>query len=467
MVENNIIPLLNKYLEDTTKPDNNYWLAYEYEKAGQNAAALSFYLRCAELSKDRDLVYECLIKTWLMMHKTKKRPWFEKQQLLTAITQNPKRPEAYYLLSTLHESEKEWKECYYYASTGLELCDFNLPKLRTDITYPGDFALPMQKAFSSWYVGRREQCKELWLQLYNRSDIYGRYKELAKENIDHFDLEINEHDDKKLDIVLQGKYSDYVLETAEHYLELNFINKVIISCWVDDNIPVNNNPRISYIQNHYPKVNGTGNRNLQIVSSYNGLKYATTEFAIKMRNDQKYDHQSMVNMYNFFFKNKQKVLNFENDESRPKNRILTAGNFYAFPFHPRDHIFWGNREDLLDLFNTPLEDLGIEDKVNMKREDYWKYYDCYIRTESYIGSHYCSNFDERIKKWLLKPDEYLYDNSANYNEALELSESITKKIFKSFPKEGIDLEWNKYGWEKYPYEDQYNIHQERWDEDGY
>ena len=69
MVENNIIPLLNKYLEDTTKPDNNYWLAYEYEKAGQNAAALSFYLRCAELSKDRDLVYECLIKTWLMMHK--------------------------------------------------------------------------------------------------------------------------------------------------------------------------------------------------------------------------------------------------------------------------------------------------------------------------------------------------------------------------------------------------------------
>ena len=41
----------------------------------------------------------------------------------------------------------------------------------------------------------------------------------------------------KLDIVLQGPYSDYALDTAYQYLDLNFVNEVIISCWEDDIVP--------------------------------------------------------------------------------------------------------------------------------------------------------------------------------------------------------------------------------------
>ena len=96
MVEQNIQPLLDQYVQNPTDPKVNYWLAWEYEKIGLNAAALSYYLRCAELSEDKDLIYECLIKTWYCVSKSKRRPWYEMQQLLTAITQNPKRPEAYY-----------------------------------------------------------------------------------------------------------------------------------------------------------------------------------------------------------------------------------------------------------------------------------------------------------------------------------------------------------------------------------
>ena len=59
------------------------------------------------------------------------------------------------------------------------------------------------------------------------------------------------------------------------------------------------------------------------------------------------------------------------------------------------------------------------------------------------------------------------DDSSNYNEALELSNKLTKKIFKSFPKEGINLEWDKYNWKKYPYDNQYTQFHERWHEDGY
>ena len=466
MVESKLQPFIDKYINDPSNPDTNYWLAYEYEKIGQNAAALSYYLRCAEISEDKDLVYECLLKTWLMLHRTKRRPWYEHKQLLTAITYYPKRPEAYYLLSILHEKKEEWKECFYYASVGLELCDFDLPDLRTGVEYPGDFALLLQKAFSSWYVGQREYSKKLWLETYNHPNISPKFKELAKDNLAKFNL-LNYDNNEKVDIILQGKYSEYSLETAKQYLKLPFVDNIIISCWVDDNIPTDNFSNIKFIKNKYPSSNGTGNRNLQLVSSLNGVKNSTSTFVVKMRNDQRYDNESMQKMYNFFNENKQKKISYENDNSFPKNRILVAGNFYAFPFHPRDHVFWGNREDLIELFDIPLEQSSIEERVKMKREDYWKYYDCYIRTESYIGSHYCSNFDERIKKWLLKPELYLYDDSSNYNEALELSNKLTKKIFKSFPKEGINLEWDKYNWKKYPYDNQYTQFHERWHEDGY
>ena len=33
---------LDKYLQDPTNPDLNYWLGYEYEKIGQYASAHSY-----------------------------------------------------------------------------------------------------------------------------------------------------------------------------------------------------------------------------------------------------------------------------------------------------------------------------------------------------------------------------------------------------------------------------------------
>ena len=90
MVKNNIKPYLDNYIQDPINPEFNYWLGYEYEKIGQYASALSYYLRGAELSNDENLTYDCLLKTWFMLHKTKRRPVFCKKQLLVALTQNPK-----------------------------------------------------------------------------------------------------------------------------------------------------------------------------------------------------------------------------------------------------------------------------------------------------------------------------------------------------------------------------------------
>ena len=272
-----------------------------------------------------------------------------------------------------------------------------------------------------------------------------------------------------MDVVLQGQYSHYAYETALQYIQLDFIDRVILSCWEDDEVPEIQNSDIVVIKNKYPDSHGTGNRNLQIVSSLAGIKATATEFVVKMRNDQRYDWDSMIKMKEYFEEHKERESTFSVDESKPKNKILTAGTFPSFPFHPRDHIFWGNRADLLDLFDIPLEPRAIDEIVKMPKEDYWKYYDHYIRTESYIGAHYAANFDEKIKTFLLSPEKYLHDKAPDYKEALALSDKLMDdgKIFKSFPQEGIDLKWPKYDWEKYPYDIQREKFNERWAEDGY
>ena len=45
-----------------------------------------------------------LLKTYRCIAKQTRRPIYEKEQLMIALTQSPKRPEAYFLLS-------QWQQC--------------------------------------------------------------------------------------------------------------------------------------------------------------------------------------------------------------------------------------------------------------------------------------------------------------------------------------------------------------------
>ena len=69
-----------------------------------------------------------------------------------------------------------------------------------------------------------------------------------------------------MDIVIQGPVYNYTLEFAEHYLQLEFVNNVIISCWKSDNIETNN-PRIIVVKSDDVDNPGDVNRNRQIKSS--------------------------------------------------------------------------------------------------------------------------------------------------------------------------------------------------------
>ena len=154
---------LEKYVHDPLNYKVNYELGLEYEKLGQGAGALSYFLRCAELCYeiDSDLAYECILKTWLQVHRTGRRPVFEQEQLMTALTFKPERPEAYYLLSVWHTDRQLWKPGYMYATLGCQ-ANHNLPPLKSDVSYRGIHSNTFQKAFSSWWCGQREESRNLF-----------------------------------------------------------------------------------------------------------------------------------------------------------------------------------------------------------------------------------------------------------------------------------------------------------------
>lgn len=174
-----------------------------------------------------------------------------------------------------------------------------------------------------------------------------------------------------------------------------------------------------------------------------------------MRSDQEYTEQSMLNMMDFFTKN------YTSSE-----QLFVAGMYPNLLFHPRDHIFWGKTEALRELFDAPLEIDGFGDKSKLPKSELWKYYSYFIRTETYIGGHYCSKLDHRVKKLFSDPEQYLYDGAPKWNLSKTISDDVVPRAFKSFPRTDIDLKWPKKQLASYPYEDQEHGYFEQWHENG-
>jgi WavE lipopolysaccharide synthesis protein len=253
---------------------------------------------------------------------------------------------------------------------------------------------------------------------------------------------------EKIDLILQGPCNDYTYEIAQSYLSLEFVNNVILSCWEND--ITRNIDKIKTIKSQDVEYPGVGNRNRQIKSSLVGMKNSTTEFSIKLRSDQKISLDSMRLMYEFYERHKERELTFVDNPNKPYNRICVAGIFRPFPFHPRDHIFWGNTQDLIDVFDVPYD-------MESKNEDY----DKYLRAEAYLCMWYFIKFDSSVRHYIENYTNYLVDSAPHKNEALLKSEYLCPKIFKPFPK--INFEWPKHGLKNYHYDFTERTLGEYWD----
>ena len=105
------------------------------------------------------------------------------------------------------------------------------------------------------------------------------------------------------DIVLQGQIWPNTLKCAMAYADLGFVNDVIISTSMSDLDKVSTfpeHPHLKYVITPVPENRGSGNMNIQIITSRAGLALTSSHIVVKMRSDQWIDKTSMHTMNDFF-----------------------------------------------------------------------------------------------------------------------------------------------------------------------
>jgi SAM-dependent methyltransferase len=206
----NFDELLKKYIFSPEDPENNYNLGVYYEGIGQTASAVSYYLRAAE-RYDGDLFkYESLIRSAICFEKQGTRNFTVKSLLLHALAVCPKRPEAYYLMSRHHEksqSDGHWNECYTIASIGLGVCDLNPEPLKTDLGYPGEYALIFQRALSAWWCGLCDESKNTFLDLLENYDMNDDFKNSAIGSLKLMNYEYSSNTTDTINLTPFSKYN--------------------------------------------------------------------------------------------------------------------------------------------------------------------------------------------------------------------------------------------------------------------
>ena len=82
---NNIQELVSRLSYEPENSEINFQLAVEYENIGQNASAISFYLRAAEHGTSKELVYTSLLKVGICLERQGERDWNVSNSFLQAI----------------------------------------------------------------------------------------------------------------------------------------------------------------------------------------------------------------------------------------------------------------------------------------------------------------------------------------------------------------------------------------------
>jgi len=192
--------LLNQYINSPRDAIINFELACEYFNIKQYAPAISYYLRCAELSNNDELVYESLLCSWNCMLNSGGRKTFEKTQLLQLISQSPNRPEGYLSICQWYEfngndmgREKQFWQIYSYACIGLNHIKNN-KEFKYYNKYPGGYSLLFYKGFAAYHIGQLQESRDIFIDLYNNYDLNGDYKDYVMNNINNLGLgnEINQ-----------------------------------------------------------------------------------------------------------------------------------------------------------------------------------------------------------------------------------------------------------------------------------
>lgn len=180
-IDNN--SLLDNYIMNPKNAVINFNLGLDYYNKNQFAAALSFFLRAAELSNDKKLIYEYLLLVAKCIQSIGRRENTLLELISNAVRFDPSRPEGYLMLSIYFERLRQYSTAQTWTKIGLSMS--NLFKQSNNqiygdhkniIDYDDAYKLDFQIALCNWSLGQsdlsRKQFKDLFHSDKNISEDY-------------------------------------------------------------------------------------------------------------------------------------------------------------------------------------------------------------------------------------------------------------------------------------------------------
>lgn len=207
--------LLYSFIYDPSV-DNRFKVAEQYYADKQYAIALTFYLKTAEVSDNKEQQYYCLIQC----AKCFEIPANRKHSVMTlykhAIKILPDRPEAYYYLSRLYENSGEWVDAYLFAELATTKTATD-DKYQLKLNYPSLYGPLFQKGISAWHMGRGEESRAIFHLLKNT---------LFKQ------MDLPHRISLQQNITRLGSSEPFTIYTKDNYnrLKYNFSKSEIIDC---------------------------------------------------------------------------------------------------------------------------------------------------------------------------------------------------------------------------------------------
>lgn len=245
----------------------------------------------------------------------------------------------------------------------------------------------------------------------------------------NYQLQSDAYTIPSLCIVIQGpivKENDFTLETCKIYKKIfNNSETIILSTWdTEDKKYLKNFESIGVkvLLSKAPDFAGRANLNYQILSTMKGLEEGEKlgcEYAIKTRTDQRFYSTNLSrDLFNLL-----KIYPPSPNYNMHSRLIALSFNSFKYRYYGISDMFlFGNTQDMLKYWNSPLDTKKYEEYKTIKQKDLWQQY-C---SETYIASHFLKNIG-------VTP-EY----------TLKHTWKIYKDLFIFIDKEILDMYWPKY-----------------------
>ena len=206
---------IEKYLAQLIKdPENdhiNFELAYAYEKEKQYAAAISYYLRCAEYTYNNIMASECLLRCSLAINKQGGRDQKELHYIKQAIGASPCSLEPYHIASLYFSWRGKYRDSYLYACLGINIQENNIQKkpFLKEINF-SIYELYYQKAMCGSKIGKINESRQIYVDILQNFKLSNdiRYKIIKNINAlrqaDHPIISYNKDKKSKLKYQFQN-----------------------------------------------------------------------------------------------------------------------------------------------------------------------------------------------------------------------------------------------------------------------